>query len=125
MLFSFHDKSLLLMSTSLDWHPTDHVSFTDNAHLRKIAHESKVQDPTRFFLSKHVLFFLFISNLSQTSSNLGVRPMMLWSLMPMTISQRWNSPCGQGTVSRYSLADIRDYHLLSIRILGEQSYIRI
>jgi len=30
---------------SLDWHPTDHVSFDDNAHLRKIAAESKVQDP--------------------------------------------------------------------------------
>lgn len=30
---------------SLDWHPTDHVSFDDNAHLRKIAPESKVQDP--------------------------------------------------------------------------------
>ena len=28
---------------SLDWHPTDHVSFTDNAHLRKIAPTSKVQ----------------------------------------------------------------------------------
>ena len=28
---------------SLDWHPTNHVSFDDNAHLRKIAAESKVQ----------------------------------------------------------------------------------
>ena len=28
---------------SLDWHPTDHVSFSDNAHLRTIARESKVQ----------------------------------------------------------------------------------
>ena len=27
---------------SLDWHPSDHVSFTDNAHLRKIAPDSKV-----------------------------------------------------------------------------------
>jgi len=32
---------------SLDWHPTDHVSFSDNAHLRTIARESKVQDPSR------------------------------------------------------------------------------
>lgn len=32
---------------SFDWHPTDHVSFTDNAHLRKIDRESKVQDPSR------------------------------------------------------------------------------
>merc|ERR1719490_663054 len=31
---------------SLDWHPTDHVSFTDNAHLRKIAPTSKVQNPS-------------------------------------------------------------------------------
>ena len=29
--------------SSLDWHPTDHVSFSDNAHLRTIARESKVQ----------------------------------------------------------------------------------
>ena len=28
---------------SLDWHPADHVSFSDNAHLRKIAPTSKVQ----------------------------------------------------------------------------------
>jgi hypothetical protein len=27
---------------SLDWHPSDHVSFTDNAHLRKISPTSKI-----------------------------------------------------------------------------------
>lgn len=31
---------------SLDWHPADHVSFSDNAHLRKIAPTSKVQNPS-------------------------------------------------------------------------------
>lgn len=30
---------------SLDWHPTDHVSFTDNTQLRKISKDSKVQNP--------------------------------------------------------------------------------
>ena len=42
---------------SLDWHPTDHVSFTDNAHLRKIAPTSKVQvgKSERFMFRKHCL----------------------------------------------------------------------
>ena len=34
---------MIMTSPSLDWHPTDHVSFSDNAHLRTIARESKVQ----------------------------------------------------------------------------------
>ena len=33
----------MMIFLSLDWHPTDHVSFSDNAHLRTIARESKVQ----------------------------------------------------------------------------------
>ena len=27
---------------SLDWHPTDHVSFIDNVHLRRLARDSQV-----------------------------------------------------------------------------------
>ena len=28
---------------SLDWHPTDHVSFIDNVSLRSLAHDSPVR----------------------------------------------------------------------------------
>ena len=32
----------LLFPPSLDWHPSDHVSFIDNVHMRRLAPGSKV-----------------------------------------------------------------------------------
>ena len=30
---------------SMDWHPSDHVSFIDNVHLRSLARDSPVRRP--------------------------------------------------------------------------------
>ena len=43
MMMKTRTKIIMIIIISLDWHPTDHVSFSDNAHLRTIARESKVQ----------------------------------------------------------------------------------
>ena len=41
---------------SLDWHPTDHVSFIDNIHLRQLDPDSKIQDHTKAELYQTVVF---------------------------------------------------------------------
>ena len=41
---------------SLDWHPSDHVSFIDNIHLRELHPDSKVQDHTKAELYQTVVF---------------------------------------------------------------------
>ena len=53
---------------SLDWHPTDHVSFDDNAHLRKIAAESKVQVLRQKWESEIVRAFISLSFLQDPNS---------------------------------------------------------
>ena len=34
---------------SLDWHPSDHISFFENVHKRKLSHDSKAELQRRFF----------------------------------------------------------------------------
>merc|ERR1711936_1286723 len=41
---------------SLDWHPSDHVSFIDNIHLRRLHQDSKIQNPERAALYDVVTF---------------------------------------------------------------------
>ena len=41
---------------SLDWHPSDHVSFIDNIHLRQLDPDSKIQDASKAELYQTVVF---------------------------------------------------------------------
>jgi len=41
---------------SLDWHPSDHVSFIDTVHLRKLHSDSKIQEPDKCNLYDTVVF---------------------------------------------------------------------
>merc|ERR1712227_492577 len=41
---------------SLDWHPSDHISFFENVHKRKLSHDSKVTNPDRCSLYDLVTF---------------------------------------------------------------------
>jgi len=41
---------------SLDWHPSDHVSFIDNIHLRELHPDSTLQDPGAAELYQKVVF---------------------------------------------------------------------
>ena len=41
---------------SLDWHPSDHVSFIDNLQLREFHPDSKVQDKAKAELYQTVVF---------------------------------------------------------------------
>ena len=41
---------------SLDWHPSDHVSFIDNIQMRTLAPDSAVQDPSKAELYQTVVF---------------------------------------------------------------------
>ena len=36
---------------SLDWHPSDHISFIDNVHKRKLSHDSKGRDKKLHFVT--------------------------------------------------------------------------
>ena len=41
---------------SIDWHPSDHVSFIDNIHMRQLHPDSKIQDPGAAELFQTVIF---------------------------------------------------------------------
>ena len=38
----FASQMFVIFPPSLDWHPSDHVSFIDNVHMRRLAPGSKV-----------------------------------------------------------------------------------
>lgn len=41
---------------SLDWHPSDHISFVDTVHLRKLHTDSPLQDPSKANMYDTVVF---------------------------------------------------------------------
>jgi len=41
---------------SLDWHPSDHISFVDTVHLRKLHTDSTLQDPSKANMYDTVVF---------------------------------------------------------------------
>ena len=45
-----------VLTYSLDWHPSDHVSFIDNVELRTLAPDSAVQEASKAELYQTVVF---------------------------------------------------------------------
>ena len=71
---------------SLDWHPSDHVSFIDNCHLRKLHEESK----GRNFLIFNYFNYLF-PLLYRSKVLIGVLSM---TQLYLKVHQKWSRHCG-------------------------------